>query len=233
MAKHENLNSLFTGIANAIRSKTGSTDPIVADDFPTEIEGIESGSGGGDDVSALLDDTLTEINSNVTKVVNSACRGRTALVSVNLPNATSIGEYSFNGCSNIETFNAPNVTSFGLYAFYKCLKLKEVNFPKVTGVTNNCFYGSAELEKADFGSASIIASKAFTDCPLYTLILRKTDAICTLANTDAMRSTKIYFGTGYIYVPKALIEDYKVATNWSDYAAQFRAIEDYPEICGG
>jgi hypothetical protein len=35
---------------------------------------------------------------------------------------------------------------------------------------------------------------------------------------------------GYIYVPKALIEDYKVATNWSTFADQFRAIEDYPEM---
>jgi hypothetical protein len=40
-------------------------------------------------------------------------------------------------------------------------------------------------------------------------------------------------GTGYIYVPAALIEDYKAATNWSLYADQFRAIEDYPEITGG
>ena len=37
---------------------------------------------------------------------------------------------------------------------------------------------------------------------------------------------------GYIYVPKALLEDYKVATNWSVYADKFRAIEDYPDICG-
>ena len=31
----------------------------------------------------------------------------------------------------------------------------------------------------------------------------------------------------YIYVPRALVEDYKVATNWSAYADQFRALEDY------
>lgn len=36
---------------------------------------------------------------------------------------------------------------------------------------------------------------------------------------------------GYIYVPKALIEDYKTATNWSVFEDKFRAIEDYPEIC--
>ena len=34
-------------------------------------------------------------------------------------------------------------------------------------------------------------------------------------------------GAGYIYVPAALVDSYKVATNWSTYAAQFRALEDY------
>jgi hypothetical protein len=40
-------------------------------------------------------------------------------------------------------------------------------------------------------------------------------------------------GTGYIYVPSALVETYKTASNWVTYAAQIRAIEDYPEITEG
>ena len=47
MAKHNTLNELFTGIADAIRGKTGTTDPIIADDFPTAIESIETGGGSG------------------------------------------------------------------------------------------------------------------------------------------------------------------------------------------
>ena len=43
--KYNNLSDLFTATANAIRSKTGSTDPIVADDFPEVIEGMEVGGG--------------------------------------------------------------------------------------------------------------------------------------------------------------------------------------------
>lgn len=34
-------------------------------------------------------------------------------------------------------------------------------------------------------------------------------------------------GTGYIYVPRALVDTYKAATNWSTIADQFRALEDY------
>ena len=54
----------------------------------------------------------------------------------------------------------------------------------------------------------------------------------TLSASNAFGNSAIAKGTGYIYVPYALLEQYKVATNWATYANQFRAIEDYPEICG-
>lgn len=40
------LTELFTNIANAIRSKKGTTEPINAQNFASEIESIEVGSGG-------------------------------------------------------------------------------------------------------------------------------------------------------------------------------------------
>lgn len=43
MAKHTTLASLFSDIAAAIRAKTGKTDKLVADDFPTAIAGITTG----------------------------------------------------------------------------------------------------------------------------------------------------------------------------------------------
>lgn len=43
---HDNLSELFSGIAAAIRSKTGSTAKIKADNFPSAINAIEAGSGG-------------------------------------------------------------------------------------------------------------------------------------------------------------------------------------------
>jgi len=55
---HSNLTSLFTDIADAIRAKTGSSDPIVADQFPEAIEGI---SGGGADDGFPIGDGNTHI----------------------------------------------------------------------------------------------------------------------------------------------------------------------------
>lgn len=44
MADYNNLASLFSDIANAIRAKTGSADNIVATDFPTKIASISTGT---------------------------------------------------------------------------------------------------------------------------------------------------------------------------------------------
>jgi hypothetical protein len=69
--------------------------------------------------------------------------------------------------------------------------------------------------------------------------------MCNLANTNAFTGCYHILGTvdstynpngdkdGYFYVPRALLsdddatKDYRRATNWSTYASQFRALEDY------
>lgn len=45
--KHDSLADLFDDIADAIRSKTGGSAPIVADDFPDAIDAISGGGGVG------------------------------------------------------------------------------------------------------------------------------------------------------------------------------------------
>ena len=55
MAKHNDLNSLFAGIADAIRSKKGSSELIIADDFPDEISSISTGSDTSDATAQAAD----------------------------------------------------------------------------------------------------------------------------------------------------------------------------------
>ncbi len=184
-------------------------------------------------LDAALDGSVKSINSNVKSIIAYGCRGWSKLKTVNLPEATSIGTYAFYYCTAMTSFNAPKVTSLGTYAFYNSA-VKTVNFPVATGLAQNVFYSCGSLAKADFGVASKINQAAFAYCEsLVALILRKSDSICTLAvATNGFQGSAIANGTGYIYVPAALIETYKTATNWVNYASQFRAIEDYPDICG-
>lgn len=184
-------------------------------------------------VDTLLAGTITTIDSGASKIISYACYGIRSLVSVNAPNATYIGSNAFRGCDYLATINAPKVTALGTYAFYGT-DITEAVFPLANTIPSNCFYTCSELTKADFGAASSIGGYAFYSCAKLTaLILRRSTAIVTWSNTTAFTSSGIARNTGYIYVPAALVDTYKADTNWSTYADRFRAIEDYPEICGG
>lgn len=225
------------------------------DGFGHVYVNVPTGGGAEDHLDDFLVNTLTAIDSDVTKIVSYGSYGRTALKTINLPKCTEIGSYAFRGCTGITNVDAPLVTNIGTYAFYGCSKLTEinmsrattignyafykcdlpsVNFPLASNIAQNAFYQNENLQIADFGAASKIAQAAFGNCEsLVALILRRTSSICALqVATNAFTGTPIAEGTGYVYVPAVLIETYKTATNWTNYATQFRAIEDYPDICG-
>lgn len=182
-------------------------------------------SGGGDMAGALADRTITEFSSN---------------------SCTAIGEYSFRGCGSLTTLVAPNAKSVGTYALYGCNKLKSIALPSVTSLATNAFREASNLEVIDFLKLATIPSNAFYGCRGLKALILRSETMVTLSSTNAFYQCYRILGTknsgynpngekiGFFYVPKALIEDYKVATNWSDedLVTQFRAIEDYPEICG-
>lgn len=198
-----------------------------------EYVNVNVSVSSGVDGEALLYGSITAINSTVARVKAHTCRTSYSLKTVNLPNCTQIGTYAFEGCTGLTSFVAPKLSTMATYAFYGCSALPSINLPLASTLPTSCFYNCKKLEVADFGVASNMYATAFYNCAaLTTLILRRTSAICTLANTSAFTGTPIASGTGYVYVPKALIDTYKSATNWSTYANQFRAIEDYPDIVG-
>lgn len=147
----------------------------------------------------------------------------------------TVGYRGFSHCASLESVDLPELTSIDTQGFNSCGKLKRVVFPKLTTITqgDNFTYCYA-LEYADLGIVTNIPSWCLANCTaLETVILRKSDGICTLKTTNALNSNKFTNGTAFVYVPAELVDTYKSATNWSTYAEQIRAIEDYPEITGG
>lgn len=129
---------------------------------------------------------------------------------------------------SITEFNDNVITLVGDYAFRDCNALTSVCVPSVTKVGGYAFSMSEALRTVDLTSVITIAGYAFQVCSALTaLILRNTSALPSLLNKDAISYTAIASGAGYIYVPRNLVDSYKQSTNWSTYAAQFRALEDY------
>ena len=75
------------------------------------------GGGGNDDLSDMLTNKMTALDSNVTSVRQYAFRGATALVSINLPKATSIATNAFYGCTKLTSVNVPSMKSIADNAF--------------------------------------------------------------------------------------------------------------------
>lgn len=104
---------------------------------------------------------------------------------------------------------------------------------EVVMIGKEAFYGNKDLTKVDLPeTVSKIKESAFASCSALTaLILRRSSAIVTAGSTvlGTIGSSGVSW---YIYVPSALMATYKANENWSDYASRFRAIEDYPDICG-
>ena len=97
MAKYSTLGSLFTAIANSLRGKTGGTGKIVADDFPTVIDGLSTGG-----ITPTGTKTITTNGSH--DVTTFA----TAQVNVPVPD----GYIKPSGTKSITTNGTHDVTSF-------------------------------------------------------------------------------------------------------------------------
>lgn len=182
-----------------------------------------TGSGGSEDLNAVLTEQEAKI-AELTEILDRKASGGGG-------DALFTGSYM----NTLTEINDDTVTTIRQYGFAYATKLSSVRFSKLTGISPNVFRWCSGLVTADFPNLNgNIGISCFASCTnLAALILRGTTSVVSLSSTSAFTGTKIASGSGLIFVPSALVEKYKKSTNWSKYAAQFRAIEDYPEICGG
>ena len=192
--------------------------------------------------AALTLSNLTELGAGAFAGTSSA--KNTKVTSVSLPRWTgaapasngmaSTGVGTFEYCSALASVNAPELATLTNYMFRYCTALEEIVLPKARTMASNLFTGCTKLKKVDLGGEISSISSAFlpTGTNVFeALILRGVTTVPTLGSST-FNSTKIASGAAYVYVPQSLEALFKVASNWSKYSAQIRAIEDYPDVCG-
>ena len=217
-------NTRVTSIAtNAFRGRS----EILAVSFPN-VETI--GGSSFQDCSNLSEVYFPKVTS-----VGKSVFYNTGIKTIHLPELmqTSSNMFQYSKIEIITDASLPAITSLiGDYCFGNCSALRYFQHSLRNYYASRCFQSSSALEKVDI-HATGLTYHCFSGCSaLSTLILRQTDAICDWSNTNALTNTPIVKGTGFVYVPRALLEEYRQATNWSSLLPeQFRAIEDYPEIC--
>ena len=93
---------------------------------------------------------------------------------------------------------------------------------KIDVIRGYAFYGYSTLTNVSFPVVTSIDGYALQYCSSLTTIYvgTESDTICTLSNTNAFNNCT---NLTNIYVPASLVDSYKSATNWSNYASKIKA----------
>lgn len=167
---------------------------------------------------SIIDRSIVEFRDDkLTSVGTYAFQDCTALETVDLPNVTSVTNYSFGNCSKLISLNLPSVTSLAFFPLSGTSSLTTLVLPKVTKIGQQGLNGTS-LRVLDLPSCTSIGDYNFSySLPQCHLILRS-ETLCAHTRSAGNQGIK------YIYVPANLIGSYRGATNWSEYAEQFRSI---------
>lgn len=212
MAKTDNLTDFLTGIANAIRTKKGTTAKINPQNFETEIENIskpeqEKTATPTNTQQTVLPDngkTLSKViikpaplpgtTNNVYKNINGCLIetvGKTLLLGCGdsiIPNdgtVTSIGLWAFNDCEDLINISIPDsIISIGRAAFAGS-GLTNIEIPNsVNSIKSQAFQGCKSLTNVSLGSGvNIIENMAFSYCD-------------TLASLSVAKGNNTYHSNG-------------------------------------
>lgn len=111
---------------------------------------------------------------------------------------------------------------------------KYINLPEFVdqhASRRRMFLDNKVIQKVWLPKVANIQYKDFNGCTAFVALILAKTTLVPLTDVNAFENSTVATGTGYIYVPSALVSEYKTATNWVTYASQIRAIEDYPDIC--
>lgn len=225
-------------IADAIRAKAGTTGEMA---FPEGyVSAVAPLVNGEDYLADVINKTCAElVNRKITKISSGFQQDNKNLWRVELPALVESGESVFTGCQEMTIFKVPALKKVSSGAFANMPKMTSFYFPSLETMKGwgYNFNQDKAVERIYFPKlTSEIGNSDFNNCLKLTALILGANSVCTLSNVSAFSYTPInrYNNTiGYIYVPRALVDSYKAATNWSTYADRIRAIEDYPEVLEG
>ena len=199
-----------------------------------------------------------DIVINAEKILDNAFVDRKKITSVIADNATELGYCAFSGCDSLLTADFPEVTIVNEKSLAYCTALTTLNLPELTTITGyNSFrankaltwmtlpklaefkgtvfypWGEAKaLKVLDIGPAlgNFKAGQAFISGYGPIVLVLRYDGVCVLNSVENVAGSVIRNGRGYLLIPSAHLEEYKVATNWSSLLGlgdEFLALEDY------
>lgn len=182
---------------------------------------------------------MTELNApNVTRVHSYGVYACSALKKVVLPKVQILDESAFQSAAALTAIDLPSLETAGTNSLRNMPKITSINVPKLKKTGSSCFADNPLLEGITLPSIIELGSGAFskssddTACKsLKKIIISNTNTVCVLKGllfgglVSAVASTIPPNFKG-IYVPDALVDAYKVATNWTYYADYIKPLSE-------
>ena len=204
--------------------------------------------GEQETLDALVARTLTSFEEDgIGELRTSALFCFEALESAVFPNLKIVGIDALRGCLYLTDFNAPLLEQVRRSGLNNVNSLNEVDFAKLKNAGQYAFEesGMGEVVLQVFSSASnyifhssrlsvldvskdAISSNVFRYAYFLSHLIIRTESVPALPSS-AFNDTPLGTGIGWIYVPSDLVDSFKSATNWSNYAEQIVAISEYPK----
>lgn len=174
--------------------------------------------------------SLKEVNMPKLKTINgSAFYNCGQLETITLPDTlTTISSYGFYNCKKLNIASLPNsLTTLGDYAFQGCTALTSMTLPSgLTQIGRNCFTGCSLLEQVYFEGNTELGYQSLSNNKAMTKIVYKNATSIPSCNSSAFVSSSVASGTCFIYVPDALLEEWKATSGWSTYANQIKGLSE-------
>ena len=182
---------------------------------------------------------IINLDNSASFVASGIFQYNTTIQTVNLPYATSVGDYAFLHCTSLSQVNLPVCGEIGKgalencsslsqislpmcslisgYAFMNCSSLSQISIPMCSLISGYAFYSCSSLSQISLPMCSFISDYAFYGCTSLSVAYIGTsiDTVCVLRDSNTFWKCPALTS---IYVPASLVESYKTATNWTGYS---------------
>ena len=141
------------------------------------------------------------VNTRIQSLRKYAFYNAEKITELSLPAVTEMTSNAIDGCSMLTKLSIPRLDSMGQTSVINCVKLEEID----TSNLRNCN-----------GNFSSLAG-------LKHILLRK-ESVCSRSVAASYDPPNPEIK---IYVPRALVESYKIKQGWDRFESRIRAIEDF------
>lgn len=211
--------STLTGIADAIRARSGSTEAFKPAQMISAITNMPNRQ------KQVIQGKLSSYYSNqLTLIAKGKFYADTNVFYMECPNVSSVGPEAFRGAS-IKSLSFKTLQGVGWGTFSMCYLLSSFYAPLVKAIGERGFQSCSSLTMLSFPSATHIQPYVFFDCKNLKSLYLYGSSMVVLSNLNAfssspMRVSTLAGGFGSVYVPSSLYSQYITATNWVNMSAR-------------